>query len=273
VSWLEELFGVHKAVIGMLHLAALPGDPEYDPQTGMAAVVDRAARDLAALVAGGVDGILVSNEYSRPYLTKTERVTAAAMGRVIGELRRDITVPLGVNVLWDAEASLDLAAAVDAAFVREIFTGVYASDFGLWDTNVGRTSRHRARLGIPGVRLLFNVVPEGAAYLASRDLARLTRSTVFNALPDALCVSGLIAGAPTDEAQLQIVKDEAGDVPVFANTGVTAENATAALAIADGAVIGTAFKRDGRFENEVDEQRVRDLMLVVRSLREAGDAR
>ena len=90
---------------------------------------------------------MISNEFSLPYLTKTEPITAITMARIIGELLPALDVPYGVNVLWDGRASIDLAVATGAKFVREIFTGVYASDFGLWDTNVGEVARHRARVG------------------------------------------------------------------------------------------------------------------------------
>jgi hypothetical protein len=165
---------------------------------------------VESLQEGGV-GILISNEFGLPYLTKTEPITAVTMARIIGEINDAIEVPFGVNVLWDATASIDLAVATDAKFVREVFTGVYAGDFGLWNTNVGQTARHRLAVSGDDVRLLFNIVPEAANYLAGRDLASVTRSTVFNCVPDALCVSGLTAGAPTDNPVLKVVKDNAGE--------------------------------------------------------------
>lgn len=267
VNWLDEVFGVDKPVVGMLHLGALPGDPAFDEKRGMAGVVDAARRELDALQSGGVDGVLISNEFSLPYLTKTEPITAISMARIIGELEGEIVKPFGVNVLWDGTASLDLAKATGAKFVREIFTGVYGSDFGLWDTNVGATARHRARMGAADVKMLFNIVPEATAYLGARDLADIARSTVFNAKPDALCVSGLTAGAPTDTSALRIVKDNAGETPVFVNTGVRVSNVTEQLGIADAAVIGTAFKEDGKFENAAVEARVVELMSAVKQLR------
>jgi membrane complex biogenesis BtpA family protein len=117
------------------------------------------------------------------------------------------------------------------------------------------------------VKLFFNIVPESAAYLADRDLASITASTVFATLPDAICVSGLTAGAPTDLQALGIVKAAAGDVPVFVNTGMRAHNAAEQLALADGAITGTYFKRDGVFENPVDRARVEELMAAVREFR------
>jgi len=265
--WLDDMFGVKKPVIAMLHLMALPGDPGYDAAGGMAAILERAGRELKALQSGGVDAVMFSNEFSLPYLTKTEPITSIAMARVIGELQSDISVPFGVNVLWDGMASIELATATGASFVREIFTGVYASDFGLWDTNVGQAARHRARLGAQDVKLLFNIVPESATYLAKRDIVDLTKTTVFATLPDGLCVSGLTAGAATDTQILTQVKGAAGEVPVFVNTGMKAHNAQEQLTVADGAVTGTYFKKDGLFANEVVESRVEELMAEVKALR------
>ena len=266
-TWLNEVFDVPKPIIGMCHLPPLPGDPEYDADGGMDKILAHARQEAAALMAGGIDGIMISNEFSLPYLTTTEPITAISMARVIGELRSEIHVPFGVNVLWDGVASIDLAMATGAAFVREVFTGVYASDFGLWNTDVGRAARHRARVGASGVRLLYNIVPEAASYLADRDIAQLTRSTVFNGAPDGLCVSGLTAGAATDTPTLKVVKEHSGDVPVFVNTGVRPDTIAESLAHADAAIVGTSLKRDGLFANQADSARVAELMGVVRELR------
>ena len=251
----------------MCHLQALPGDPAWDKEKGLDWVIEMARADLKALQSGGVDGVMFSNEFSLPYLTDVEPITYTTMARIIGELKREITVPHGVNVLWDPKASIDLAVATDAFFVREIFTGVYASDFGLWNTNCGEVIRHQHKVGGENVKLLFNIVPEAAAYLGKRDMADIARSTVFNNLPDALCVSGLTAGAETDASTLKTVKDAVPETAVFANTGVRLSNVEEQISIADGTVTATTFKRDGNFFNEVDEKRVKEFMDKVKSLR------
>ncbi|MCC6905486.1 MAG: BtpA/SgcQ family protein, partial [Anaerolineae bacterium] len=240
-GWLKETFGTAKPVIGMCHLKALPGDPGWDTAGGMRKVVDAARADLLALQEGGVDAVMFSNEFSLPYLTRVEPVTIAAMARVVAELYPEIHIPFGVDVLWDPARSLDLAAAVGAAFIREIFTGVYASDFGLWNTDYGVVARHARAVGAQNVKLLFNIVPESAAYLTPRDIGAIARSTVFNAKADALCVSGLTAGVETSAETLQVVKQAVPDTVVFANTGVRVSNVDQQLSVADGAVIGTTF--------------------------------
>jgi membrane complex biogenesis BtpA family protein len=264
--WPKEIFGVDKPIIAMCHLQALPGDPSYDAVGGMAKVIEKALADLKALQDGGVDAVMFSNEFSLPYLTRVRPETTAAMGRVIGELMRFIKIPFGVNVLWDPLASIDLAAATGALFIREIMSGVYASDFGLWNTNVGETVRHKARLA-PNLRMLFNIVPEAAIYLGNRSIVDIARSTVFNNRPDALCVSGLVAGVEPDAQVLDAVKKAVPHAVVFCNTGCRVDNVERQLAVCDGAVVGSTFKVDGTFENPVDPVRVKAFMDKVKSLR------
>lgn len=267
MNWLQDMFGVEKPIIAMCHLQAMPGDPYYDRAGGMAKVVDLARADLLALQEGGVDGVMFSNEFSLPYLTKVRTETVASMARVIGELKNEITIPHGVNCLWDPIASIDLAVAVDAKFIREIMSGVYASDFGLWNTNVGATVRHKFEVGADNLRLLFNIVPEAAKYLGGRDIRDIAKSTEFNNRPDAFCVSGLTAGAETDSQTLQLVKNAVRRTPILTNTGCKKENIREQLKIADGAVVATTFKHDGVFENGVDVERVKAFMAEVKAFR------
>lgn len=137
----------------------------------------------------------------------------------------------------------------------------------MWNTNVGETIRHQHRVGAKDVKLLFNVVPEAAKYVADREIESIVKSTVFNNRPDALCVSGLTAGAETDDQILQRVKKTAQGTVVLANTGIRLENVERQLAVADGAVVGTTFKYDGVFENHVDMNRVKALMDKVKAFR------
>ncbi|MBD8989608.1 MAG: BtpA/SgcQ family protein [Clostridiales bacterium] len=267
MNWMEELFGVKKPIIAMCHLQPLPGDPYYDQEKGMEYVLECARKDMHALQNGGVDGIMFSNEFSLPYLTKVEPITLAAMGWVIGALKNEITVPYGVNCLWDPIASLDLCVSVGGKFIREIITGVYASDFGLWNTNVGQTVRHKMAIGAKDVKMLYNIVPEAAKYLADRSIEDIARSTEFNNRPDALCVSGLTAGSETDTQVLSRVKKSVKHTPILCNTGCNKDNIVRQLSNSDGAVCATTFKYDGKFENAVDETRVKAFMDVVKEYR------
>ncbi len=265
MQWIKDTFNTRKPIIAMCHVRALPGDPYFSGD--MEQVVDQARAEFLTLQEGGVDAVMFSNEFSLPYLTKMEPVTTACMARIIGELKSEIKIPFGVNMLWDPYASLDLAAATGAKFIREIMSGVYASDFGLWNTNPGEVVRHQMRLGLKDVKLLWNIVPEAAKYLADRDIEQIAKTTVFNNRPDVLCVSGITAGAATDTDILSRVKRVVPETAVFANTGCKVNTIEKILSIADGAVVGTTFKKDGLFDNHVELDRVKEFMDKVHSIR------
>ncbi len=267
MKWIEEVFHTKKPIVAMCHLRALPGDPYFDADGGMEKIVDMARAEFLALQEGGVDAVMFSNEFSLPYLTKVNPETTAAMARVIGELMSEIKIPFGVNVLWDPYASIDLAAATGAKFIREIMSGVYASDFGLWDTDTGSIVRHKMRLGCKDLKMFFNIVPEAAKYLADRDIAEIAKTTVFNNKPDVICVSGLTAGSATDTEVLSKVKNAIPTTAVFANTGCRKDTIERILSIADGAVVGTTFKEDGDFNKHVQKSRVEEFMEVVSKIR------
>ena len=164
-------------------------------------------------------------------------------------------------------ATIEMAVAVEANFVRNTFTGAYIGESGITDTDVAAYVRRRQALGRPDLKMLYKVNPESDTYISPRDLQKITKSTISIASPTAFCVSGASAGSETDTGTIRQVKEVAGDVPVFCNTGCNAKNIVEMLSISDGACIGTAFKKDGRFANYVELERVQELMDIVKDYR------
>jgi uncharacterized protein len=263
MGMMQEVFGKPKAIIAMVHFPPLPGQPLYDDRGGMGAIYDRVSHDLSILIECGVDAVMFCNEGDRPYRTRVGPEVPAVVGTVIGRLMRDLTIPFGVDVLWDPMAAVALAHATGARFVREVFTGVYAADFGMWNTEPADVLRYRRLIGGSDIKLLCNITAEFASPLAGRDIGTTARSVVFSSLMDALCVSGPITGTGVEVDRLAAVKTAVPDVPVLANTGVRAATVGEILAVADGCVVGTALKRDGVTWNEVDRHRVSELLIAA----------
>ena len=266
-GWLVDSFGAEKVAIGMVHLPALPGSPLYDAQAGMELVRNRTRTDLLALQAAGFDSVMFCNENDRPYVFTAGLETVAAMSAVIGELHDLIAVPFGVDVLWDPRAALAVAKATGALFVREIFTGAYGSDFGIWNTSPGETLRYRSQIGASDVRILTNISAEFAAPLVERPIDVVARGVALISLADAVCVSGPMTGASVDGSQLRAVCNALPDTAVFANTGVNESTVAEILSLADGVVVGTSLKVDGITWNPVDEDRARRFMTRVKETR------
>ena len=264
---IESTFGSRKPIIAMIHLAPLPGSPLYDRAGGMQKIVEDSARDIEALQEGGVDAVMFGNEGDRPYLLKASAESLAAMAFAVGALKPLIKVPFGVNYLWDPVATVGLAVASGARLAREIFTGVYDSDMGLWQPDAAAALRLRADCGRADLKLRFNINAEFAAPIGDRPIAARAKSAVFSSLADVILVSGPMTGEAVETANLKVVKDALPDTPVFANTGVNLGNVGDILKVADGAVIGTHFKVDGNTWNPVDGARVKRFMDKVRTLR------
>lgn len=263
----RQVFGTARPVIGMVHLGALPGTPLYDAEGGIERLVADARADLAALQASGFDAVMFGNENDRPYEFDVDRASTATMAHIIGRLRADIRVPFGVNVLWDPMSTVALAAATGAAFVREIFTGTYASDMGPWTPDAGQAMRYRDRLGRRDCLMLYNVSAEFADSLDRRPLSDRARSAVFSSIPDAVLVSGQITGEAAALSDLESVKAVLPNTPVMANTGVKHDTVADVLRVADGCVVGSALKFDGNTWNPVDPARAADFMARVRAAR------
>ncbi|HWZ18359.1 MAG TPA: BtpA/SgcQ family protein [Ktedonobacteraceae bacterium] len=271
-SLLETLFGRSKPVIAMMHLLPLPGRSLYDNRGGMAAIVEALRRDLDILQDGGVDGLLFCNEGDRPYSFRIDRAPIAAMAAVIGELRPYISLPYGVDLLWDPMAALAVAQAVRASFVREVFTGVYDSDMGLWQTDAAATLDYRRYIGAENVRLFFNIEPEFARPISPRPFGALAHSVVVSSLADVILISGAMAGAEANLEHIREAKIAVSDTPVLANTGVKIETVRKTLAVADGVIVGTGLKQDGYTWNPVDAERVQRFMDEVRAARVLSEA-
>lgn len=261
----EKFAGQKKPIVAMAHFPPTPGSPLYDDEEGLQNIYESVLNDVKALKENGVKTVMFCNEGDRPYLSKvgyeTPTTMAATISRVVSELN---IKHFGVDVLWDPKAALALGKATGASFVREVFTGVYAGDTGLWDTKCGETLRYRKMLDADNMALLFNINAEFAHALDNRSSDMIAKSVEFSSLADVICISGPMTGMETHTDKLRKVKENiSDDVLLFANTGVNIDNVEEILSIADGVVIGSHLKVDGNTWNPVDPERVNRFMNKV----------
>lgn len=254
-------------LIGMVHLQPLPGSPRFGGS--MAAVIEAARRDAAALVEGGVDAVMVENFGDVPFFAQevppiTLAGVTAAVVKVQEVLPADIG--LGVNVLRnDGRAAVAVAAATGAGFVRiNVLCGARVTDQGVIEGNAANVLRDRRSFGIEGCQVWADIDVKHSAPLARRPLSEEVSDTLNRGLADALIVSGGGTGLPTDPAKVREVCEVACDrVPVLIGSGVNPDAARDLLIHASGLIAGTWVKQEGRVERPVDARRVRQLAEVV----------
>ena len=272
MSALQRIFGVDRPLIAMCHLLGLPGRPRHDLDGGLPAIVEGLAHDVDALQDAGVDGLLFCNENDIPYQLEVGPEVAASMAAAIARIGSRIQVPFGVDILWDPKATLAVARATGAAFVREVFTGVYESDMGLMAPSFGDLAGYRNAIGADGVAVFTNITPEFSRSVSGRPIGDRARSAAYLGV-DALLVSGQMAGVSAEMDDLRAAKAAVGDLPVLANTGVTHDNMASVLEVADGVIVGTSLKVEGSTWNAVDPRRARHATELIAAARQRTGAR
>lgn len=249
----------------MVHLLPLPGSPGYDGS--MQHVLDRAQRDADALIAGGVDGIIVENYGDTPfYPDHVPAVTVAALTSAVTQIRKLTNLPLGVNALRnDAIAALSIAAVTGAQFIRvNVHAGAMLTDQGWITGRAHETLRLRAALAAQ-VAIFADVMVKHAVAPPGLTIEDAAADAFQRGGADALIVSGKATGAPTHRDDLQRVQYAVPNAPLWVGSGVTADNAVELLDIAAGVIVGSALERDGKAGQEVVTDKVRQLVDVVRN--------
>jgi membrane complex biogenesis BtpA family protein len=256
-----------KLLIGVVHSLATPGAARFSGDRG--GILRRALEDTRALVDGGCDALIVENFGDVPFFAgsvppETVASLALTLAAVIATAGK---LPVGINVLRnDARAALGLCAATGAQFVRvNVHTGAAVTDQGVIEGRAAETLRERARL-CPGVALLCDVHVKHATPLGSESTPDAALDTLHRGLADFLILSGSATGSAPDAREIAAVRKAVGDAPILVGSGLDARNARSLLARADGAIVGTSLKRDGRVGEPVDPARVAKLRKLFDSL-------
>jgi membrane complex biogenesis BtpA family protein len=263
---LSSIFSVKKPIIGSIALPPLPGAPRYEGDWD--AAISLALEDARTLEEGGVDGLSIENMGDAPFFkTEVPPETVAAMGRMLSELRRQSTLPLGVNVLRNAgRAALALAHAFGAQFIRvNVLTEVVVADQGLIEGIAADLMRARRLMGAEGIAVFADVHVKHAASLVARPIRDSALDAVERGLADVLVVSGSRTGQPPSAEDLSAVR-EVADVVI--GSGLTDENAKELLAAADGAIVATSLRQGRDLRKPVDPELVARFMEVVRGIRQ-----
>lgn len=249
------------ALVGMVHLAPLPGSPGWGGD--MRGVIARAREDARILVDGGCDALIVENMGDVPYLkgrVEPETVAAAALAT---EAVVAAGLPTGVQLLAAANReALGVAVAAGASFVRvEAFAYGHVADEGWLEASAGPLLRARRALDAE-VAIWADVQKKHAAHAATADLSmkELAEGSAFFGA-DVLIVTGSATGQPTSPADVEAAAS--AGLPVAVGSGVTAERLGSLAVLADALIVGSALKQGGHWRAPVDPARVRAMRAAL----------
>lgn len=261
---MKSLFERHrKVLLGVVHLPPLPGSPHW--RGDLKSLVRFAVNDSRAYERGGAHALFIENFGDVPFTKGTVGPeTVAAMAVAGSAIREAVELPFGFNVLRnDARAALALCAACGGSFVRiNVHTGAMLTDQGLIEGNAFDTCRYRRQI-CPDARIFADVHVKHAVPLGDWDIGDSARDAVERGLADALIISGTGTGMATDRGDVERVRAACPSAKLLLGSGVTLDNLSDYLSLADGFIVGSSLKAGGKLANPVDPKRVSALAKAV----------
>ncbi len=261
---LKQVFKTPNPIIGVVHLLPLPTSPRWGGS--LKAIIDRAEQEATALAAGGVDGIIIENFFDAPFpKDHVDPAVVSAMTVVVQKLMHMVTLPIGINVLRnDAQSAFAIAACVQAQFIRvNVWTGIMATDQGMIEGRAHELLRYRRELGCD-VKVFADVLVKHARPLGSPNLTTAVQDTIERGLADAVILSGWATGNPPSLEDLELASAAANGTPVFIGSGANWENISKLITVADGVIVSSSLKRQGKRENSIDPIRVSRFVEATR---------
>ena len=266
----RDRLGSPRALIGMLHVGALPGTPSA--QTPLEAIVEQAIADARIYRDEGFTALAIENMHDRPYLRgAVGPEIVAAMTVVAREVRRDVNLPLGLQILAGANReALAAAHASGADFVRvEGFVYAHVADEGVIESCAGELLRYRRLIGADRVLVLADIKKKHSAHAITADVSIVeTAKAAELFLADGLIVSGPATGIAASPAEVRDVADGVC-LPVLVGSGLSTDNLSQ-FAHATGFIVGSSVKRDGRWDQPLDRANVRAIVRAWSALDRVG---
>ncbi|BBA79647.1 photosystem I biogenesis protein [cyanobacterium endosymbiont of Rhopalodia gibberula] len=254
---LTQIFNTTYPVIGVVHLLPLPTSARWGGS--LTSVIERAEQEATALVAGGVDGIIIENFFDAPFTKdQVDPAIISAMTLIVDRIKNLVVVPVGINLLRnDAIGAMAIASTINAQFIRvNVLTGIMATDQGLIEGNAHKLLRYRRELGAD-VAILADVLVKNACSLVGiPNLTTAVEDTLERGLADGIILSGWATGRPPSLEDLELASAAAQGTPVFIGSGANWDNIGKLMQAADGVIVASSLKRNGRIRESIDPIRV-----------------
>ena len=266
---MKKVFGEEKVVIGMLHTLPLPGSAMYEDN--MDEIVKQGVKEAKIYADSNVDSIMIENMHDTPYLVgKVYDETVDAMIEVCEAVKCVFKKPIGIQILDSANfQALDVAKKVGLDFVRVGAAFVFGAiaNSGYINACAGELLRYRKKINAKNVKVFADIKKKHASHSITADVD--IAETAMNAelaRADGVIVTGKFTGLEANLNDVKIVKKTVS-IPVLIGSGITLENINKYLKYADGFIMGSYFKDEGKWHNPVSSNRVTQFVKKFDRLR------
>lgn len=259
-----------KFLAAMIAVLPLPGSPRYDGDDDK--VIKQALSDLEIYKSAGVDSVLLENDHDLPYIQPPlDEKGIALMTTIAKEARKRFDGPIGVQMLEAANiTSLEIAAEADLDYIRvEAFVFAHIGGSGIINGSAGKILRRRKELDADHIRVFADVKKKHGSHSLTIDLDikdEIMQAEFF--LADGVIVTSQFTGLKPDTNDL-IKAKSVTKLPVLIGSGMTPENIPDYLPLADGFIVGSYFRKDGKFLESLQPERLNEFMNIFKKLRKA----
>ena len=263
----DKIFKVKHPIIGMIHVQALSGTPKN--KYSIDKIIAMAVSEAKIYKQCGIDAIMIENMHDVPYQkNNVGHEISTAMALIAHLVKTTTNLPVGIQILAGAnKAALAVAKTANLDFVRvEGFVFGHVADEGYIDSQAAEIMRYRKQIDAENIAVFTDIKKKHSSHAvtADIDISEVAHAAEFF-LSDAVIVTGKHTGSTANTNEIKDVK-KATRLPVIIGSGVNYHNLEEYLHISDALIIGSYFKKDGYWENELDEDRISQFMKRKREL-------
>lgn len=263
----RSIFKTDLPVIGMIHLQSLPGTPMnvHSPSQ----IIDTALKEAEILKKAGIDSIMIENMHDVPYLNGSVGHEISTLMAIVAHNIKKLTgLPIGMQILAGAnKEALAASKAADIDFIRvEGFVFAHIADEGFMNAQTGELLRYRKQIAADHIAVFTDIKKKHSSHAITQDVSLLdTAKAAQFFLSDGVVVTGDHSGIPASIDELTSLKSGL-DFPVMVGSGLTLENVSTYVPLCDAMIVGSYFKDNGHWENDLNYDRVAGFMDRVREL-------
>jgi len=268
MSNFKKLFNIQCPVIGMIHLQPLPGTPKN--KVSPKEIIAKALEEAQIFIDHGIDGLMIENMHDVPYLKKELGPEVISLMSIIGyEIKHRSQLPCGIQILSSAnQAALASAHAANMDFIRaEGFVYGHLADEGYIESCAGDLLRYRKQIGAENICILTDIKKKHSSHAITSDISLEETAKISEFfLSDGIIVTGPHTGVAANKDEIVSVR-KITELPIIAGSGVTISNMDHFYPVCDALLVGSYFKKDGHWANDVDAKRVESFMNQMKELR------
>jgi len=269
---LKEIFKKEKGVvIGAIHFPPLLG---YQDFPGFDTAIKNTLEDLQSFESGGVDGVIVENNYDTPHKVEVGPEIVASMTYLTEKIKSVAKVPIGISVLWnDYKTALSIAKVLKLQFIRlPVFVDIVKTNYGTVEGNPEEVLVFRKHIGAEDVAIFTDIHVKHSQIISKHSVIESVNLAIEQGA-DALIVTGNWTGDAPNIDELKKIREKIQNFPILCGSGVNAENIKTLFKYANGAIVSTSLKEgkvDSKeinikpYSHRIDRQKVEILLAKVR---------